>query len=241
MTRSHYSPSLGRFLFRDPIAEQGGRNLYAFVKNVTISRIDEYGLLDPFWGGGCGIGNRGCRTDPDGTYHPPGPHWDDQINPGGCRGDSGEADYRKWFDQRFPGTMAAARNFLQGKISVALGGFCETYSVPSIYCRVGPTPAGKDEKNYLGNFDKFGDETESWLEEHTMIENFSVHLDFKITPIGNHKFSWSASAVVWEDAGTSYTDNDLFFFLAWFCKKRRVKMGEWFLGIGEIDCCQSEK
>ena len=237
----HYSPSLGRFLSRDPIAEQGGRNLYAFVKNVTISRIDEYGLLDLFWGGGCGIGNRGCRTDPDGTYHPPGPHWDDQINPGGCRGDSGEADYRKWFDQRFPGTMAAARNFLQGKISVALGGFCETYSVPSIYCRVGPTPAGKDEKNYLGNFDKFGDETESWLEEHTMIGNFSVHLDFKITPIGNHKFSWSASAVVWEDAGTSYTDNDLFFFLAWFCKKRRVKMGEWFLGIGEIDCCQSEK
>ena len=29
----HYSPSLGRFLSRDPIEEQGGLNLYAFVGN----------------------------------------------------------------------------------------------------------------------------------------------------------------------------------------------------------------
>ena len=29
----HYSPDLGRFLSRDPIEEQGGWNLYAFVKN----------------------------------------------------------------------------------------------------------------------------------------------------------------------------------------------------------------
>ncbi len=36
----HYSPSLGRFLSRDPIEEQGGRNLYAFVKNNPLLRID---------------------------------------------------------------------------------------------------------------------------------------------------------------------------------------------------------
>ena len=29
-------------------------------------------------------------------------------------------------------------------------------------------------------------------------------------------------------------------FHLWFCKKRRVKMGEWFLGSGEIDCCQKD-
>ncbi|MBQ8723599.1 MAG: RHS repeat-associated core domain-containing protein, partial [Opitutales bacterium] len=33
----HYSPGLGRFLSRDPIAEQGGLNLYAFVENNTNS------------------------------------------------------------------------------------------------------------------------------------------------------------------------------------------------------------
>ena len=39
----HYSPTLGRFLSRDPIAEQGGLNLYTFVKNNPILIIDMRG------------------------------------------------------------------------------------------------------------------------------------------------------------------------------------------------------
>ncbi|MBP3303141.1 MAG: RHS repeat-associated core domain-containing protein, partial [Opitutales bacterium] len=41
----HYSPSLGRFLSRDPIAEQGGLNLYAFVGNDSYILSDNLGLL----------------------------------------------------------------------------------------------------------------------------------------------------------------------------------------------------
>ena len=40
----HYSPSLDRFLSRDPIEEQGGLNLYAFGKNKPISFGDRKGL-----------------------------------------------------------------------------------------------------------------------------------------------------------------------------------------------------
>ena len=36
----HYSPSIGRFLSRDPIEEQGGWNLYVFVKNAAVVRFD---------------------------------------------------------------------------------------------------------------------------------------------------------------------------------------------------------
>ena len=36
----HYSPSLGRFLSRDPIEEQGGLNLYAFVRNMLFVIFD---------------------------------------------------------------------------------------------------------------------------------------------------------------------------------------------------------
>ena len=39
----HYSPSLGRWLSRDPIEEQGGLNLYAFCKNNGISSFDYLG------------------------------------------------------------------------------------------------------------------------------------------------------------------------------------------------------
>ena len=40
----HYSPSLGRFLSRDPIEEQGGWNLYGFVANSTIYAFERMGL-----------------------------------------------------------------------------------------------------------------------------------------------------------------------------------------------------
>ena len=40
----YYNPSTGRWLSRDPIGEQGGPNLYAFVRNNPISLIDLLGL-----------------------------------------------------------------------------------------------------------------------------------------------------------------------------------------------------
>jgi RHS repeat-associated protein len=40
-----YSPSTGRWLNRDPIEESGGRNLYGFVYNNPIGRIDRLGLF----------------------------------------------------------------------------------------------------------------------------------------------------------------------------------------------------
>lgn len=41
----YYHPELGRWLSRDPIGEDGGLNLYAFVKNRTTGNVfDLYGL-----------------------------------------------------------------------------------------------------------------------------------------------------------------------------------------------------
>ncbi|MBQ8446047.1 MAG: RHS repeat-associated core domain-containing protein, partial [Opitutales bacterium] len=41
----HYSPGLGRFLSRDPIEEQGGLNLYAFVGNCVLMKFDVEGKI----------------------------------------------------------------------------------------------------------------------------------------------------------------------------------------------------
>ena len=40
----YYNPSTGRWLSRDPIAEKGGRNLYGFVSNDPLNKIDPEGL-----------------------------------------------------------------------------------------------------------------------------------------------------------------------------------------------------
>ena len=42
----HYSPSLGRFLSRDPIEEQGGLNLYAIVRNMILFESDVLGEIE---------------------------------------------------------------------------------------------------------------------------------------------------------------------------------------------------
>ena len=42
-----YQPQLGRWMSRDPIGETGGRNLYGFIDNVSVSEIDILGLT-PF-------------------------------------------------------------------------------------------------------------------------------------------------------------------------------------------------
>jgi hypothetical protein len=42
-----YNPTQGRWLSRDPIAEQGGINLKSFADNDPVARIDHLGLLVP--------------------------------------------------------------------------------------------------------------------------------------------------------------------------------------------------
>jgi RHS repeat-associated protein len=39
-----YTPALGRWLNRDPLGEEGGPNLYAFVANAPLQAVDPLGL-----------------------------------------------------------------------------------------------------------------------------------------------------------------------------------------------------
>ncbi len=45
-----YSTKLSRWISRDPIGEQGGKNLYGFVRNNPIKKVDKLGLEDWDWG-----------------------------------------------------------------------------------------------------------------------------------------------------------------------------------------------
>ena len=41
----YYSPQIGRFINRDPIEEEGGNNLYAFVMNSPVNGVDYLGMF----------------------------------------------------------------------------------------------------------------------------------------------------------------------------------------------------
>lgn len=47
-----YNPQTGRWLSRDPVEEEDGGNLYAFVRNRPVDRVDIFGL--------CGGGANNC-------------------------------------------------------------------------------------------------------------------------------------------------------------------------------------
>jgi type VI secretion system secreted protein VgrG len=47
-----YDPTIGRWLSRDPIAEDGGLNLYGYVGNNPVNEVDPLGLWVSYSGGG---------------------------------------------------------------------------------------------------------------------------------------------------------------------------------------------
>jgi len=59
-----YDPNVQRWINRDPIGEKGGINLFGFVANRAISRIDYLGLDNPIMGPGGAVGPGSGLPDP---------------------------------------------------------------------------------------------------------------------------------------------------------------------------------
>lgn len=86
----YYNPAIGRYLSSDPIGLQGGLNTFGYVTQSPLVRVDPLGLDTPnYW---------------------------DQINPGGIRGQIVIADYREWYELRFPLTLAHAKDVIWHRI-----------------------------------------------------------------------------------------------------------------------------
>jgi RHS repeat-associated protein len=83
----HYSPAWGRFMQPDPIGYAGGNNLYAYVGNDPLNRIDPTGA-DPVLGATVGL-FAGAYYGALGAYGAPGSSWKSILAGAGAGGLAG--------------------------------------------------------------------------------------------------------------------------------------------------------
>jgi len=128
----YYIPHLGRWPSRDPIGEEGGLNLYGFIRNCPYNNHDYYGL-----------------TTLEGFARSTTPRWlqdlfDERTIPDAVRPDSNipnptehlglsdVGDQTSWFDKRYPNIIEQAKLRVQphirNKYEVAI---CDKARTPS--------------------------------------------------------------------------------------------------------------
>ncbi|HEY5915492.1 MAG TPA: RHS repeat-associated core domain-containing protein, partial [Verrucomicrobiae bacterium] len=78
----HMSTSIGRWLGRDPLAERGGNNLYSFLRNGPIHRIDVLGFFEMTAGTPSITISGNTITVHEYTYGP-WSEWEERISPAG--------------------------------------------------------------------------------------------------------------------------------------------------------------
>ena len=184
----HYSPALGRWLSRDPIQEQGGLNLYAFVLNMPIFNIDIRGNIPDGWY----VPERKLPEIPPLAYLLP---W--QIIPILPTGDG------DWltpvFDQRMPGTVNHMRQSFSDIIGRKIGENCGKPGSEAVH-PIAP------KATTIENVENYGDKPAEFWESAFALGKFSFDVEnttITYSPLecGKLRYEWTADMYVLDVLG----------------------------------------
>ena len=187
----YYDPVTGRWPSRDPIKEEGGVNLYAFVTNNGVNGTDLLGLEGYDFG-----------PLPDVS----GPRAGDHL-----RG-MGGADHSDWVSRRYPGWKAEARKRFLNQIMSWVHAHCrespfsERSNRIKVYVGKQDTglTRGTTESSMGGTETKYGDAPQSQFDADLVLGTFTI--DF-VTPVnisyldlpGGYKFYSFETTMYFED------------------------------------------
>jgi RHS repeat-associated protein len=210
-----YDAENGRWPSRDPIEESGGLNLYGFVGNQTMWRVDSLGQ-NPF----------------------PGPGVGDQINPFGLRGDESK-DYNDYFENRFQESIQGALSLLRERIEKEI---CKGINSKP---RLKPKLVNVEDVDIRPDGKRFGDPPQGFMEKNFYIGYFEIKSQpVDVTWKSSCSYEYASTAYVEETTGANppwdFKGPGDIFGLTPFFIQRKVRMAEWDLSaVGKKcpDCC----
>ena len=213
----YYDPNTGRWPSRDPIEEEGGINLYAFVGNDGVNRWDRLGLVGSITVPGSSQGWRLGSSNP-------GPGIGDQINPGGIRGD-GMRNYTEWFDERFSSSLQAAKNAIKASVNTRVKALCPDMNGD-------PDVTSIDYGVTVEVQERYG-EGGGWIQQKVQIGDLSVYIrNVSVTWDKEAcSYKWSGETYVKENTGAGADDIGLLKIAhkTRLFKERTVEMEKWIL------------
>ena len=211
-TYRHYSPRLKKWLSKDPIAEQGGLNLYQMVGNAPVGYWDFLGyffMKNPF----------------------AGPSVFEQINPWGLRGVEGEVDYTEWFEKNLRNIIDKHLYEIEQEINEKIKKLCfRKGNIIESISRVVP-PEGQSfytAQVELGSFT-------------LKSKPADINWKDPIAPKCEKKWSWGTDVELFDTTGIGGNTNPgsaealmQTLHLGWLFKPRKMKYGEFHItGSGE--------
>lgn len=246
----YYDPATGRWPSKDPIAERGGPNPYAFVGNSSINLVDLLGQQSFALSGPSGSttyqnGQWVYKEQTYTGYGGPRPGAGDQWNPFGYRGSTGKKDYRGFFEWRFPKTVAGAKDLLETRIKEKV---CAQASKSEFPESIPNLVDGKDDVDIKNpDMSRFGDFPQDFWEKNVDLGKFeikaeNVHIQWR-RPLCC--FEYTATVYIEEQTGADppsapggefFNLFDPLYFTPYFYEsKRHVRMAEW--QISGFHCC----
>jgi len=223
-----YSPPLGRFLPRDPIEENGGLNLYGFIRNNPISKTEYLGMQ----------ANTVARVCCEGFPSPPAPTEPSVFNHlhpilGGA---SGTQNDNAWFEKNYSGWLEHAKQSYLIHFFLWIQNNCGKTAYN------GQTPRWNV---YAFNETNHGDKPQGWFTRWGRLGDFSIDLRTPISieydsTIGRAKYSWSGIMYVEDVLGRNPSEPGYFWLkMKYWTPERRIIRAEWVIS-DSGECCIKE-